>query len=136
MNHDVHDLGCYISEYIGTYGDEALERPMEVQTFYAVTWATNTRRVEFSQGAQSLIRRDREIREFREETGLRPEDRGGECFQAWREEEADSDDVTAWKVDAIVNADAEGPEYHDPTSGGVETAVIEGVSNADPPPDL
>jgi len=132
VSHDVHDLGCYISEYIGSYGEDPLDRSLSTQTFYAVTWATNTRRVEFSQGAQDLMERDR----FRRETGLRPEDRGGECVESWSQNEGDSGDGTAWKVDAIVNADVGGPEYHDPTTGGVETAVIEGVSNADPPPDL
>jgi hypothetical protein len=39
-------------------------------------------------------------------------------------------------VDSIVNADQGGPDYHDPTSGGVDTAVIEGSSGVDPPPDL
>lgn len=132
VSHEVHDLGCYISEYIGSYGEDPLDRPLSTQTFYAVTWATNTRRVEFSNGAQDLMERDR----FRRETGLRPEDRGGGCVESWSEQDGDSDGGAAWKVDAIVNASPEGPDYHDPTSGGVETAVIEGVSNADPPPEL
>jgi hypothetical protein len=39
-------------------------------------------------------------------------------------------------VDSIVNADENGPDYHDPTSGGVDTAVIDGSSGVDPPPEL
>lgn len=128
VSHEVHDLGCYISEYIGSYGEELLDRPMHEQMFYAVTWATNTRRVEFSNGAQELISRDR----FRRETGLTPSDRGGECMETWKGAETES----AWTVDAIVNAEADGPEYHDPTTGGVETTAIDGVDNVDPPPDL
>jgi len=128
VTHEVHDLGCYLSEYIGAYGEEMLSRSVSERLFYAITWATNTRRVEFSNGAQDLISRDR----FRRETGLRPEDRGGECVEEWGEEEG----VSGWSVDSIVNADQGGPEYHDPTSGGVETATISGSGGADPPPEL
>jgi hypothetical protein len=128
VTHEVHDLGCYLSEYIGAYGEEMLNRSISERLFYAVTWATNTRRVEFSNGAQELISRDR----FRRETGLRPEDRGGECVESWREEEG----VSGWTVDSIVNADSGGPEYHDPTSGGVDCLVIDGSDGVDPPPSL
>jgi hypothetical protein len=128
VTHEVHDLGCYLSEYIGAYGKEMLNRSISERLFYAVTWATNTRRVEFSNGAQDLIERDR----FRRETGLRPEDRGGECITSWGEDEG----VSGWSVDSIVNADENGPDYHDPTSGGVDTAVIDGSSGVDPPPEL
>jgi hypothetical protein len=132
VSHEVHDLGCYISEYIGTYGEETLSRPMKEQMFYAVTWATNTRRVEFSNGAQELISRDR----FRRETGLRPEDRGGECMDSWSGGGAESDESGGWKVDSIVNAGPDGPEYHDPTTGGVDVTEIEGADTVDPPPEL
>ena len=132
VNHDVHDLGCYISEYIGAYGEDALDRSMKEQMFYAVTWATNTRRVEFSNGAQGLIERDR----FRRETGLRPEDRGGECLETWDGEGGGGEGAVGWQVDSIVNADLDGPEYHDPTTGGVEVTAIDGVAQTDPPPDL
>ena len=77
---EVHDLGCYISEYIGQYGDEKLtERPLEQQMFYAATWASNTRRVDFSNGAQEFISRDL----FRQERGLDPVQHAG-AFRVWR----------------------------------------------------
>jgi hypothetical protein len=131
VSHEVHDLGCYISEYIGTYGVETLERPMKEQMFYAVTWATNTRRVEFSGGAQDLMRGE----QFRRETGLRPEDRGGECMEEWQAEGGESEG-SGWQVESIVNASREGPEYHDPTTGGVEVTAISGSNTVDPPPEL
>jgi hypothetical protein len=100
-----------------------------------VTWATNTRRVDFSNGAQEVMAKE----QFRRETGLRPEDRGGESFDRWREtgdpDGADGDDPGGWDVDSITVVSGTEPEYHDPTTGGVETAVIEGRSGVDPPPD-
>jgi hypothetical protein len=125
-------MASSLSEYIGVYGDDPLDRPLHEQMFYATTWATNTRRVEFSNGAQDLIKADR----FRQETGLRPEDRGGECMDSWNNGDSESGAESGWQVNSIVEASPSGPESHDPTTGGVETSVIDGVDNVDPPPTL
>lgn len=132
---DVENLGSYISEYIGIFGEEALERSMKEQMFYAVTWATNTRRVDFSNGAHDLMNRE----QFRRETGLRPEDRGGESLERWKET-GDPDGAQggaggAWEVDSICSVNAGTPDYADPTTGGVETTAIAGRSGMDPPPE-
>jgi hypothetical protein len=130
---DVNNVGSYISEYIGIFGDEVLSRPVWEQMFYAVTWATNTRRVDFSNGAQEMMRRE----QFRRETGLRPEDRGGDSFDRWKESgDPDGAGSVGWSVRSICTADRSGPEYADPTSGGVETVPIEGRPGTDPPPEL
>jgi len=131
---DVENLGSYVSEYIGIFGDETLNRPMKEQMFYAVTWATNTRRVDFSNGAQDLMNKE----QFRRETGLRPEDRGGESMERWKEtgdpDAAQGDESGGWSVRSICTVNGGRPSYADPTTGGVETAVIEGRSGVDPPP--
>jgi len=133
---DIENLGSYVSEYIGTFGDEALNRPMTEQMFYAVTWATNTRRVDFSNGAQDLMSRE----QFRRETGLRPEDRGGKSLERWKETgDPDGDtgpDVGGWEVSSICTVNHRRPEYADPTTGGVETTAIRGRSGVDPPPEI
>nr|WP_192960850.1 hypothetical protein [Haloferax sp. Q22]AKN10606.1 replication initiation protein [Haloferax sp. Q22] len=133
---DVENLGSYISEYIGIFGDETLNRPMTEQMFYAVTWATNTRRVDFSNGAQDLMSRE----QFRRETGLKPEDRGGESLERWKETgDPDGDtgpDVGGWEVTSICTVNHRRPEYADPTTGGVETTAIRGRSGVDPPPQI
>jgi hypothetical protein len=122
---EVADLGCYLAEYLGLYGDEsALDAPMNVQTFHAVTWATNSRRLDFSNGAQALIADER----FRRETGLRPEDRGGE------ESGGSADDGPTWTVGRLCEVEGREPRYYDPTSGGVEAGPIDGRSGVDPPP--
>jgi len=130
---DVENLGSYVSEYIGIFGDETLNRPMKEQMFYAVTWATNTRRVDFSNGAQDLMSRE----QFRRETGLRPEDRGGASLERWKETgDPDGDDgASGWSVSSICTVNGRRPNYADPTTGGVGTVTIAGRSGVDPPPD-
>jgi hypothetical protein len=133
VSNEVHDLGCYISEYIGIFGEEALSRPMTEQMFYAVTWATGTRRLDFSNGAQDIIAGE----QFRRETGLRPEDRGrgGEGSEGGGAETAESDESGGWSVSSICTVRRGSPEYADPTTGGADTTAIEGRPGVDPPPD-
>jgi len=150
VNNDVENLGSYISEYIGIFGDETLNRPIKEQMFYAVTWATNTRRVEFSNGAQEIQSRER----FRRETGLRPEDRGGDAVDRWKSQ-SDSEpahgvesveidpeaqevrrtgESDTWDARSICRVEDAEPEYHDVGAGGVDMVSIAGSSTADPPP--
>ncbi len=135
VNDEVNNLGSYISEYIGIFGEEALNRPMKEQMFNAVAWATGTRRVEFSNGAQDMMRRE----QFRRETGLRPSDRGGETMEKW-EETGDidgDDDGPEWAANAIVEVAAFGGsrERHNPGGGGARTTAIDGSPGTDPPAD-
>jgi hypothetical protein len=150
VNDDVNNLGSYISEYIGIFGDETLERPISEQAFYAVTWATGTRRVDFSNGAQDIISREH----FRRETGLRPSDRG--AFEEWRDgatteaatgdAEPDAEAATgdggdtegdrpppeSWTCSRICTVSSRSPEYTDPTAGGARRTRIDGSPEADP----
>jgi len=136
VNDDVENLGSYVSEYIGIFGDETLNRPMAEQMFYAVTWATNTRRVDFSNGAQEMMNREQVRREFRRDTdGLEPEDCPEE-FEDWQDEEDEDGPVSEWVAESICTVSNRSPDYVDPTSGGVETTAIEGRSGVDPPPSI
>jgi hypothetical protein len=127
VNEEMDSLPSYVSKYIGQYGEKPTERDIEEQMFLAVTWATNTNRVDFSNGAQELITKER----FRRETGLRPEDRGEvesdekiDCEQT----EALEGDSEGWDVKRIVSVTKHKNErkYSDPTSGGVEMVEIDG----------
>lgn len=152
MNDNVENLGTYISEYIGIFGEEVLDRPMSEQAFYATCWATGTRRVDFSNGAHDMMARE----QFRRETGLRPEDRGGRSFAAWRrsgdpdnaeampddesdesgaESGAEGSEGTGWGVRSICTVRGGQPSYSDPTTGGVDTTAIDGREGVDPPPE-
>jgi hypothetical protein len=130
VNDDVENLGSYISEYIGIFGDETLNRPIYEQMFYAVTWATQTRRVDFSNGAQELIAGE----QFRRETGLRPSDRGEQESDSGASEA--SEGGSEWAVRSICTVRRGDPNYADPTSGGADTAEIAGRSGVDPPRDV
>jgi hypothetical protein len=129
VNGDVENLGSYISEYIGIFGERALDRDMHEQMFYAVSWATNTRRVEFSSGAQELISTQQWIRE----TGLRPQDRGE---TDGGESGAESGAKSGWNVRNICKVSGGSPDYADATSGGVEMTAIAGRPGMDPPRDM
>jgi len=158
LNDDVENLGSYISEYIGIFGEEVLERPITEQMFYATCWATGTRRVDFSNGSHEMMAKE----QFRRETGLRPEDRGGRSFEAWRatgdpdnvaamgesdtggsgaresdesgpSAVAESAEGTGWTVTSICTVRARRPEYSDPTTGGVDTKRIDGRPGVDRP---
>ena len=131
VNDEVENLGTYISEYIGVFGDDPLDRPVKEQMFYAVTWATQTRRVDFSNGAHDIIAGE----EFRRETGLKPEHRGeGGGTTTTPQTESDGEgDGDGWQVESICTVRSGSPDYADPTTGGADTERIDGRPGMDPP---
>jgi hypothetical protein len=135
VNGDIDNLGSYLSEYLGIYGEEetALDRPLTEQMFYAITWATNSRRLDFSNGGQEIIAGE----EFRRETGLRPEDRGAAesdgAEAASDGSDGDGEESEGWQVDQLCHVDRGEPEYFDATAGGRLTGPIDGRSGVDPP---
>jgi hypothetical protein len=130
VNDDIENLGHYISDYIGIFGEETLNRPIYEQIFYAVTWVTQTRRVDFSNGAQELIAGE----QFRREKGLRPCDRGSEKTDSGDSEASESG--SEWAVNSICTVRRGEPDYADPTSGGVNTVEIAGRDGVDPPREV
>ena len=149
INDNVENLGSYLSEYIGQYGEKLQERGLQEQLFYATTWATNTRRVDFSNGAQEIIA----FEEFRRETGLNPKDRGGgrEAFERWRASEGsggggessetardgaqgdECDEGGGWSVSNVTYVQSRSRVKVDPTAGGVSMTAIDGRPGMDPP---
>jgi hypothetical protein len=55
----IQNLGTYLAEYLGTYGEEPTEAPENVQKSNAVLWATGKRRWRPSQGAQEYMATNR-----------------------------------------------------------------------------
>ena len=134
----------YVAEYIGTHGERAVDRPMHEQQFFATTWATGTRRVSFSRGANELLRGERR----RRETGTRPGDRGGESGARDGVSDGESD-VTElggsgggydpdreWEARCICRVVGSIPNRSDPTTGGIETIATEERSGLDPPREV
>jgi hypothetical protein len=135
VNHDLNNVGSYISEYIGAYGEDLMGRPMHVQAFYATCWASRTRRVEFANDAQDIIGGE----EFRRETGLRPEDRGeagGTEDAKAANSDGDGEAGEGWDVHALCTVSEGRPNYYDPTTGGIEAGGIDGRPGVDPPKDM
>jgi hypothetical protein len=125
---DDHDsLAGYLSEYLGACAENedvepmtALNRPMNKQAFRPVTWVTNTRRFDFSNGAQDIIARDGRRRD-------RAEDRGGLTSTP------EQDDGPMWTVRRLCEVSDGTPNYYSPTAGGVQTGPIDGRSGINPP---
>jgi len=136
VNDDVENMGSYISEYLGIFGEEALDRPLSEQMFFATAWATNTRRLDFGATAQEIISGE----QFRRETGLRPEDRG-DCESDSKPAdggdgaaEGDGDTGGGWSVKRLCTVPSKSREHADPQSGGVRTTVIDGRGGGVDPP--
>lgn len=55
----INNLGSYIREYIGAYGEELFDRDLDELIFRAAAWASGTQIVRFSKGANEMIERDR-----------------------------------------------------------------------------
>jgi hypothetical protein len=134
VNDDVNNMGSYISEYLGIFGEEALDRPITEQMFYATCWATNTRRLDFGQKGQEIISGE----EFRRETGLRPSDRG-DCESDSKAADDDVSDDTegegsGWSVKRLCTVPSKSREHVDADAGGVDVTTIDGHGdNVDPP---
>lgn len=131
---DVENVAQYLMEYLDVASEEEgewadpLEQPIEKQMFHATTWATGTRRLDFSNGAQELIAGE----EFRRETGLRPEDRGAAESQETDTADAESD----WVAESIAYVTPAGPDRTDPSQGGAYTTEMDGGDAFDPPQDF
>jgi hypothetical protein len=54
----IGNLGSYIGEYIGAYGEPLFDRGLSELIFRAAVWATGTRLVRFSNGANEMIQQD------------------------------------------------------------------------------
>jgi hypothetical protein len=133
VNDDIENMGSYISEYLGIFGEEALDRPLKEQMFFATAWATNTRRLDFGQDAQQIISGE----QFRRETGLKPSDRG-ECKSDSKDADSgeagnDDSDAVEWTAERICTVPSKSRDYCDPDSGGVSVTTIDGSNCVDPP---
>lgn len=90
----IGNLGTYLAEYLGAYGDDPLEAPGHVQMGNAVLWATGKQRWRPSNGAQQYMK---------------------------HLEAADDEDTSEWELIGI-ERDGELHECN-PEDGGVETFV-------------
>jgi hypothetical protein len=137
----VGNLGSYVAEYIGAYGNELLDRSVEELAFRATCWATSTNRVDFSNGAQELISAERDDGNKREVETVKPHD-----TDRWSDENEveglanDPDcslpDQDCWEFDGIGIVDQGGETCHSVESAGVGYVEIAGSEHLDPPKKL
>jgi hypothetical protein len=59
---DITNLGSYIAEYVGASGEELWDRPVSELICHSLLWATETRRLHFSEGWHKLADMGAEIR--------------------------------------------------------------------------
>jgi hypothetical protein len=128
---DEANAATYISEYIGQYGEQLIDRPMHERAFLAVCWATGTRRVEFSNDAQDVIAGEK----FRRETGLRPCDRGAAEGRSESAQTDVQDDEDSWGFNRMCTVSKGQPSYYEPDGGSVDMDCPDGADH-DPPRDL
>ncbi|OVE83986.1 replication protein [Natronolimnobius baerhuensis] len=130
----VGNVGSYIGEYIGAYGEPLFDRGLDELQFRAAVWATGTQVVRFSEGANELIQRERDDRDDEEEILVpNPE------FDPDKHANPESDVLPfevvnpGWSITAVGRVDQDGEERHDVTRSGVVFTTIEDARHLDPP---
>ncbi|WP_083902823.1 replication protein [Natrinema versiforme] len=130
----VGNVGSYIGEYIGAYGEPLFDRGLDELQFRAAVWATGTQVVRFSEGANDLIRSERDDRDDRETVVLpNPE------FDPEKHANPDSDVLPyeivnpGWSINAVGRVDEEGEDRYDVKQSQVQYTTIEDAQHLDPP---
>lgn len=130
----VGNVGSYIGEYIGAYGEPLFDRGLDELQFRAAVWATGTQVVRFSEGANELIRSERDDRDDQETIVLpNPE------FDPDKHANPESDVLpfevvnSGWSIDSIGRVDEEGENRYNVARSGVIFTTIEDAQHLDPP---
>lgn len=133
----VTNVGSYIGEYIGAYGEPLFDRSIEELAFRAAVWATGTQLVRFSTGANEMI--DREGDDSDSSEGG-PEIVQKEEFDPEAENPSETVDgapveVTGgeWSIEGVGRVDADGETVYDMHRNGVEYVEIADAQHLDPP---
>jgi hypothetical protein len=130
---EVGNLGSYIGEYIGSYGEELFDRNTEELIFRSSCWATGTQMVRFSTGANELINLelDREKNDSAE-TALAAESSDRvEALESGSSDKSRADDN--WTILGIGRVDRGGETVFDMQQNGVQYRRIDGAEHLDPP---
>ena len=134
---DITNVGSYIGEYIGAYGESLFDRSTEELAFRAAVWATGTQLVRFSTGANEMIDRQRSDSEtpddepvMVEKTGFDPEaDAPSETVEGAPVEPIEG----RWSIEGVGRVDESGESLYDMHRSGVRYAEIEESEHLDPP---
>ncbi|MDZ7849875.1 MAG: hypothetical protein U5K70_03365 [Halodesulfurarchaeum sp.] len=139
----ITNVGTYIGEYIGSYGEPLFDRSIEELAFRAAVWATGTQLVRFSTGANELIREelDREQTELKVPELVQKPEFDPEAEDPGETVEGSPFDVVnkGWSLEGVGRVDSEGETIYDVQNSGVQFVEIADSSHLDPinsqPPD-
>ena len=140
MNNDpnkpIGNLGSYIGEYIGAYGEELFKRNIGELIFRAACWATSTQIVRFSAGANALI--DEELNHSDTQPRRSESDLKNSSFDSCDPHtEADSKYLrnieSNWSLKGVGRVDGAGEATFDIAVRGVVYEEIDGAEHLDPP---
>ena len=132
---DIGNLGSYIGEYIGSYGEELFDRNVEELIFRASCWATGTQMVRFSTGANELIDHELDFEEDDGEAVAIP----NTSFDPERDATPETDQKPVeivnegWSLEGIGRVDRDGETIFDIQRSAVRYQKIEGAEHLDPP---
>lgn len=136
----ISNVGTYIGEYIGSYGEALFERNIEELAFRAAVWATGTQLVRFSTGANELIKQDldREETDSRDPKVVQKPEFEPDTERPEESVEGSPFDVIdeGWSLEGIGRVDSEGETVYDVERTGVEYVEIADSSHLDPPKKL
>ena len=137
---EIANLGTYIGEYIGAYGEELFERGLDELIFRAAAWATGTQIVRFSNGANELIDRDR--------CGSKDDEKPEECirpnpdFDPTLHANSDSDvqlfevENPKWSIVGIARGKGDDEQLFELRRSQVVWREIDDASHLDPPKSI
>ncbi|SNR38380.1 Putative rep protein [Halorubrum vacuolatum] len=132
---DVGNLGSYIGEYIGSYGEELFDRNVDELIFRASCWATGTQMVRFSTGANELIDREFDAEESDVEAVAIPNPSFDPETDATPETDEKPVEIVneGWSLEGIGRVDRDGETIFDIQRSAVQYQKIEGAEHLDPP---
>lgn len=133
---EVGNLGSYIGEYIGSFGEELFDRSIAELIFRASCWSTGTQMVRFSTGANKFINNelDQNGSDSSEPAATsnssdKPENDLTNGTNEKSVESANED----WSIVGIGRVDKRGETVYDLQQSGVQYREIEGSEHLDPP---
>ena len=134
---EITNVGSYIGEYIGAYGESLFDRNIEELAFRAAMWATGTQMVRFSTGANEMI--DRELDDSETEDDA-PDMVQKDSFDPDVDDPSGTVDGAPvepvegqWSIEGVGRVDDSGESIYDLNRAGVEYVEIEGAQHLDPP---
>lgn len=133
----IGNLGSYIGEYIGAYGERLFDRGLSELIFRASVWATGTQLVRFSNGANEMIRDDLG-RETVERLEQEPVTISNPSFDPEKHATPESDvkpyEVVnpGWSIEGVCRVSRDGETTYSTERNGVQYHQIRGAEHLDP----